>query len=100
MMVFIERKKPNIIISWLIILTFLPIIGFLIYIMIGSGLSYKTTKMLKKMKIQQREYLEFVKNQKKFFSHRLKNSEFSNLILFNLNNSNSAYFKDNSVRVF
>ncbi len=99
-MIFIERKKPNLIISWLVFLIFLPIIGFFIYILIGNGLSYKTTKMLKKMRLQQKDYVEFVKTQKKLFSHRLKNSEFSDLILFNLNNSNSAFFRRNSVKVF
>lgn len=99
-MIFIERKKPNVIISWLVVFTFLPIIGFLIYILIGNGLNYKTSKMLKKLQLQQKEYMESIKSQKKFFLKRIKNDKFSELILYNLNNANSAYFERNSVKIF
>lgn len=98
-MIFVERKKPNVIISWLVVLTFLPLIGFIIYILLGNGLSYKTTRMLKKMKIHRKEYLEFVNKQKKLFS-RLKEENYTDFILFNLNNSNSAYFSKNSISVY
>ena len=47
-MMFIERRKPEVIISWLVILTFMPILGFLFYIIFGSGLSVKTRRMLKR----------------------------------------------------
>lgn len=99
-MIFIERKKPNIIIAWIMVLTFLPIIGFVIYALVGSGLSYKTKRMIKRMNLQQKDYLEFVNSQKKIFSNKLKNDNYADLILFNLNNSNSAYFDNNTVRVF
>ena len=102
-MIFVERKKPQTIAAWFVILTFLPIIGFIIYGIVGSGLSYKTKKMLKKKKLHTKEYEEFVKEQKKLFSSRdisKEESEYLGLMLFNLNNSNSSYFRKNSVRVF
>lgn len=99
-MIFIERKKPNIIMAWMMLFTFLPIIGFIIYALVGSGLSYKTKKFIKKMKLQHKDYLEFVNAQKKIFSNKLKNNDYADLVLYNLNNSNSAYFDNNSVRVF
>ena len=43
-MIFIERKKPEIIISWLLLFSFFPLIGFVFYVLIGSGLSVKTKK--------------------------------------------------------
>ncbi|MDD4110396.1 MAG: cardiolipin synthase [Clostridia bacterium] len=98
-MIFVERKKPNVIISWLVVLTFLPIIGFLIYLLVGNGLSYKTTRMIKKMKIHRKEYVEFVKKQKQLFS-QLSEDQSSDFILFNLNNSNSAYFSNNLISVY
>lgn len=103
-MIFIERKKPQVIVSWLILLSFFPIIGFIFYILIGSGLSYKTKKMLKKKKLYKKEYDEFVLKQKENLQDKkYKNSEeknYSDLLMFNLNNSNSAYFKHNNVRIF
>ncbi len=103
-MVFIERKKPEMIVSWLIVLTFLPILGFILYITIGSGLSYKTKRMLKNKRIYTKEYEEFISKQKIRYSDERskpsKEKDYSELILFNLNNANSAYFKNNDVKVF
>ena len=102
-MIFVERKKPHTIVSWFIVLNFLPIIGFLIYGIVGSGLSYKTKKMLKKKRLYAKSYEDFVKEQKQLFTSRNISKEelkYLDLMLFNLNNSNSSYLKNNSVRVF
>jgi cardiolipin synthase len=102
-MIFIERKKPNFIVSWLLVLTFFPIIGFIFYVLIGSGLSYKTRRMLKSKRMHQKEYEEFVKSQKNLFLKKdidKEEKDYADLILFNLNNSNSAYYRSNSVKVF
>lgn len=102
-MIFIERKKPQIIASWFVVLNLLPIVGFVIYSLVGSGLSYKTKRMLKKMRIYAKDYDEFVKQQKKLFTSRnisKEETEVRDLILFNLNNANASFFKHNSVRVF
>lgn len=104
-MIFIERKKPQTIISWTVILTFLPIVGFILYILVGGGLSYKTKKLLKQKMLLDEDYINFVQKQEK----TLKNINFFNLnansvckdtILFNLNNSHSAVFNNCNVRVF
>lgn len=56
-MVFLERKKPENIIAWLTVLTFLPIIGFLLYIIFGSGLSLRTRRMIRKKSISERDII-------------------------------------------
>ena len=102
-MIFVERKKPHTIVAWFMVLNLLPIIGFFVYILVGSGLSYKTKKMLKKKRLQAKQYDLFVKQQKKIFSARHitdEESKYLDLMLFNLNNSYCSYFKNNLVRVF
>ena len=103
-MIFVERKKPPIIVSWLVILTFLPIVGFILYILIGNGLSYKTRRMIKKKRLYQKEYDEFIAKQKENLQDKKykdeKEKNFSDLLIFNINNSNSAYFRHNDVKVF
>ncbi len=56
-MVFLERRKPENIIAWLTILTFLPIFGFLLYIVFGSGLSVRTRRMIKKKAVSERDII-------------------------------------------
>ena len=60
MMMLIERRKPEVIISWLVILAFVPILGFLFYIIFGSGLSIKTKRMLKRKVLYEGLYENFI----------------------------------------
>ena len=102
-MIFVERKKPTTIVAWSMVLTFFPIVGFIIYCFVGSGLSYRTKKMFKKKRLIAKEYEEFVKEQKHLFSSRKisdADKECLDILLFNLNISNCSYFKNNDVRVF
>lgn len=57
-MVFLEKRKPQSIIAWMTILTFLPVIGFIFYILLGSGLSVRTRRMMKKKRLSERQLLE------------------------------------------
>lgn len=73
-MVFLEKKKPQTIISWLTILTFLPIIGFVLYIIFGSGLSVRTRRMIKKKAISERDIIKNIDG-----IHNLNNAKLDGL---------------------
>ena len=60
-MVFLEKRKPENIIAWITVLTFLPVIGFLFYIVFGSGLSVRTRRMIKKKAISERDIIRNIK---------------------------------------
>lgn len=55
-MIFFERKKLSSVISWLTVLTFLPGLGYIFYIIFGSGLSIRVKKMISHHKIYEVEY--------------------------------------------
>lgn len=56
-MVFVERRKPENIIAWLTAMTFLPILGFILYVIFGSGLSVRIRRMIKKKSISERDII-------------------------------------------
>lgn len=56
-MIFLEKRKPENIIAWMTTLTFLPVIGFVFYIVFGSGLSVRVRRMMKKKAISERDIL-------------------------------------------
>ena len=56
-MVFLEKRKPQNIIAWLTVLTFLPIFGFILYVIFGSGLSVRTRRMIRKKAISERDII-------------------------------------------
>ncbi len=97
-MMFIERRKPEVIISWLVILTFVPILGFLFYIIFGSGLSVKTRRMLKRKILYEDTYESFV------WEELLRLPELSDreaeLASFNERASSSLPYFDNDVKIF
>ena len=60
-MVFLEKRKPQNIIAWLTLLTFLPIVGFGVYMIFGSGLSVRTRRMIKRKAISERDIIRNIK---------------------------------------
>ena len=56
-MIFLEKRKPQNIIAWMTVLVFLPIVGFVIYIVFGSGLSIRVRRMIKKKAISERDMI-------------------------------------------
>lgn len=56
-MIFLEKRKPENIIAWLTVITFLPLVGFLLYVIFGSGLSVRTRKMIKRKSISERDII-------------------------------------------
>ena len=69
-MVFLERKSPQSILSWVLILTILPVIGFLCYVIFGNSLSFKTKHMLRQKKLQNSEFQQIIKSQEMhYFSY-------------------------------
>ena len=60
-MVFLEKRKPQNIIAWMTVLTFLPIVGFILYVIFGSGLSIRTRRMIRKKEISERDIIHNIK---------------------------------------
>ena len=56
-MVFLEKKKLQTITAWLTVLTFLPIFGFVLYVIFGSGLSLRTRRMIRKKSISEHDII-------------------------------------------
>ncbi|MDE6583673.1 MAG: PLDc N-terminal domain-containing protein, partial [Clostridia bacterium] len=59
-MVFLERKKLSTIISWTTILTVLPYLGFVLYLIFGSGLSFRVRRMISRHKLYESGYDEAI----------------------------------------
>lgn len=55
-MIFFERKSLSSIISWLTVLTFLPGLGFVFYLVFGSGLSIRVRRLIANHKLYEVDY--------------------------------------------
>lgn len=99
LMIFRERKKPEIIVSWLLLVCFLPIVGFVFYVLFGSGLSFKNKKMLRRKIFYDDKYQNFYR-QVVEEETVIKSKRVSNLIKYNLINSKAVPTFNNNIKFF
>ncbi|MBE5926490.1 MAG: cardiolipin synthase [Lachnospiraceae bacterium] len=101
--VFFERRDPKNIWTWLLVLYFIPVVGFFLYIVIGQD--YHKKKMFRTKEIEdelngaikKQEDIIF-KNEFKLEDERLK--EYSDLVLYNLESAGSVFSENNAVDIF
>lgn len=60
-MIFLERRKVTSVISWMAILTVLPIVGYIFYATLGSGLSIRTRRLINNHKLYEQEHNDEIK---------------------------------------
>lgn len=101
--VFFQRKDPKSIWSWLLVLNCIPVVGFLLYLLIGTDL-YKS-KMFKLKEIEDTlnaaigKQEEIIK-QKKMHLADERLSDYEDLIMYNLRSGGAVYSEDNQVEIY
>lgn len=105
LLVFFERRNPTITWLWLMILFFLPGVGFLIYLFLGQDLRKK--KVFKIKEEEENAYFKDIVNaQEKFIEKNKFNYndpkvvEYEDIIQFHLMSNESIYTQDNDVELF
>jgi len=102
--VFIERKNPASTWTWLMVLLFLPSIGFIVYLFFGQNL--KRTKMFKLKREEKENLSSIVSKQKEFLDNENLTktnpflSKYSDMMKLNLCSDNSFYTNNNKVTIF
>lgn len=104
--IYVERKKPMEIGMWILIFTFLPGVGFVLYLFLGRGLRFSKKKLFKIKKEYDDEYNTRIIEQKnllenKKFSLEDKNSRsYYDIIEMHINESKSILTNDNDIKIF
>jgi len=102
--VFLERKNPASTWTWLMVLLFLPSVGFILYLFLGQNLKRKKLFLLKK---EEKENLtSIIDKQKDFLNNEalIKTnpflSKYSDMMQLNLCSDNAFYTNNNHVTIF
>lgn len=101
--VFIERRDIGSTWAWLMILMFVPVLGFIVYLAIGRQLKQKNFYNLS---AEEREYLTSAADRQmkelkrtNFYNNKLL-QQYPGLVLMNLRSSNALVTTDNSIDIF
>lgn len=98
-LVFIERKEPTTTWAWLIILIALPVIGFILYLLLGQNLSRQKIFREKKLADKIKRYK--LKSNGDLPIHDSEiNENYEDLILMNYNHSGAIYTTNNEVKIY
>ena len=99
--VFFERRDPKTIWAWLLVLYFIPVLGFLLYLLIGQDM--RKTKMFKNKELEDAIHLAVHKQKQRVKSKEIfafdngKHSRYHDLVMYNLAAAKSVYTDDNEV---
>lgn len=98
--VFFQRREPQAVWTWLLVLMCFPIVGFVFYIIIGQD--FHKRNMFKTKAITDMVSATISKQQAdiKKYEASVKDEKYIDMVMYNLESSEAAFSIDNSVEVF
>lgn len=103
LIIFFQRRNPTTVWAWLLLLYFIPVLGFVLYLILGQN--FRRERMFK-MKEIEGEIKYAVRRQEESIYRkklRLRDPEldrFKRLILYNLNEAEAVLTDNNDIRIF
>ena len=100
--IFFQRREPRSVWTWLLVLYALPIVGFILYLMIGQDMH--KSKMFK-LKEMEDELEAVIKSQEDRIARRKykggleEAGDYESLIIYNMESSNSLLTKNNDIKI-
>lgn len=103
LIIFFQRRNPTAVWTWLLVLYFIPIVGFLLYLVVGQD--YRKSRMFKMKEIEDEIKYAVRRQEESIYRRklRLKTPEmerFQSLILYNLNTAEAVLTDNNDIRIF
>lgn len=104
MIIFFERRDPKTIWSWLLLLYFIPVLGFLLYLLFGQDM--RKSRMFKNKELEDvllaavSRQEQRVKMRELFSGEEEELKDYSDLVMYNLTASRAVYTDDNEVTVY
>jgi cardiolipin synthase A/B len=102
--VFLERKNVSATWAWLMVLTFIPVLGFILYIVFGQNLS---RQRIFKWDKQEHKYIQravfaqmkLIEENRSFYNEP-DIKKYNDLIYLHLNNNEALYSNNNAISIY
>lgn len=101
--IFFQRRSPQTVWTWLLLLYFLPIVGFVLYLLIGQD--FHKSRMFKNKEIEGELKYAIRRQEENIYRKKLRlaNPElgrFKDLILYNLEAGQAVLTDNNDIRIY
>ncbi len=100
--IFFQRKNPQSVWTWLLILYFIPIIGFILYLLIGMDMHKQKMFKVKEIEDNLNDIIRWQENHLISRELEKKDSEimdYSDLVLYNLETGRAVLTDDNDIKI-
>lgn len=100
--VFFERKSPKSVWAWLLLLYFVPVVGFVFYLLLGADMKKRKMFRIKEVEDHINEAIRQQEHQLKSLNLEELDSNISNyadLVMYNLKTSGAVITGDNDVEI-
>lgn len=103
LIIFFQRRNPTNVWAWLLVLYFIPVLGFVLYLVLGQNFHknrmFRMKEIEGEVKYAIRKQEESI-NKKKLRLRDPEQGRFKQLILYNLNEGESVLTDNNDIRVY
>ncbi|MGN1267359.1 MAG: cardiolipin synthase [Dorea sp.] len=103
LIIFFQRREPSTVWAWLLLLYFVPVLGFILYLMMGQN--FRKEKMFKMKEIEGEVKYAVRRQEESIFRKKLRLRDpelerFKSLILYNLNEAEAVLTDNNDIRIY
>ena len=103
LIVFFQRRNPTTVWAWLLLLYFIPVLGFVLYLILGQN--FHKDRMFKMKEIEGELKYAVRRQEESIYRRKLKlrdpeQERFKSLILYNLNEGEAVLTDNNDLRIY
>lgn len=97
--IFFERRSPKSVWAWLLLLYFLPVVGFILYLLLGTDMRKRRMFRIKEVEDSIQEAVQKQEHYLKCGSPQIEEGD-RDLVLYNLKTSGAVLTDDNDIDLF
>jgi len=98
--IFFERRNPKSVWAWLLLLFFIPVLGFALYLLLGQDMHKRKMFRTKELEDQTSDTIRRQEQQLKDSKLDPRLADYSDLVLYNLETSGAVITGDNDIDIF
>lgn len=103
LIIFFQRKNPTTVWAWLLVLYFIPVLGFFLYLVLGQN--FRKDRMFKMKEIEGEVKYAIRRQEESIYRKKLRLRDpelerFKSLILYNLNESEAVLTDNNDIQIY